>query len=202
MNQKQNLMTIATDLFVEKGYDSVSVRDITEKARVNVASINYYFGSKENLFKEIISFEISKMLEDLDFFENAASLEEWLFKWYEKLLDIYDQKSNLKIDLLLEKQKNFSSSCVLLLAAEQIKPYHGQLLALISKNFDNKLNSTEVLSLAIALTCLPKSYAQDRAILEKIEPDFFKDPHWKQKALRSLMKQSDFLIKGYLDETT
>lgn len=42
----------ATRLFAEKGFDGASVRDIAQRAGVTVGSINYYFGSKEALYRE------------------------------------------------------------------------------------------------------------------------------------------------------
>ena len=42
-------MQAAEELFAEKGFDGTSVRDIAETAGVNLAMINYYFGSKEKL---------------------------------------------------------------------------------------------------------------------------------------------------------
>jgi len=40
-------------LVAERGFESISLRDITTGAGVNVAAVNYHFGSKEKLFEEI-----------------------------------------------------------------------------------------------------------------------------------------------------
>jgi len=37
----------------QKSIDEISIREIANLANVNVASINYYYNSKENLFNEI-----------------------------------------------------------------------------------------------------------------------------------------------------
>lgn len=42
------------ELFAENGINGVSVRTLAKKAGVNVAAINYYFDSKENLYFEVI----------------------------------------------------------------------------------------------------------------------------------------------------
>jgi AcrR family transcriptional regulator len=47
------ILDVAEELFGEQGLDRVSVRDITEKAKVNLASINYHFGSKEDLIAAV-----------------------------------------------------------------------------------------------------------------------------------------------------
>lgn len=46
-------MEKALEVFAEKGFDSASVRDIAQRAEVNVAMISYYFGSKEKLLEAI-----------------------------------------------------------------------------------------------------------------------------------------------------
>ncbi len=51
---RQRLMGMAEKLFAEKGFDGVSVRDITSSADCNVASINYHFGGKDKLYLEIM----------------------------------------------------------------------------------------------------------------------------------------------------
>ena len=49
---REKLLEVAQRLFLDKGYDRVSIRDLTEAAGANVASINYHFGGKENLYRE------------------------------------------------------------------------------------------------------------------------------------------------------
>jgi TetR/AcrR family transcriptional regulator, fatty acid metabolism regulator protein len=46
---RDKIFAAARELFEEKGFDVTSVREIAAKAGVNVALINYHFGSKENL---------------------------------------------------------------------------------------------------------------------------------------------------------
>jgi AcrR family transcriptional regulator len=47
------LLTAARKLFAEKGFRRTSVRDIANEARSNIAAVNYHFGSKENLYREV-----------------------------------------------------------------------------------------------------------------------------------------------------
>ena len=54
-NQKQTeILQIAEELFSKNGFEGTSVRDIAHAASINVAMINYYFESKENLLEIII----------------------------------------------------------------------------------------------------------------------------------------------------
>ena len=56
-NDKQvQIMETAETLFAEKGFNGTSVRDIAEKANVNLAMISYYFGSKDKLLEALFSY--------------------------------------------------------------------------------------------------------------------------------------------------
>lgn len=53
-NKKELILDCAEEMFAERGFDAVTVRQITARAEVRLASIHYYFSSKENLFHEVI----------------------------------------------------------------------------------------------------------------------------------------------------
>jgi len=50
---KERLLDEAEGLFAKKGYDAVSVREITNAASCNLAAVNYHFGNKKNLYLEV-----------------------------------------------------------------------------------------------------------------------------------------------------
>lgn len=50
---KEKIIAAAESLFMEHGYSATSLRMITAKAGVNLAAVNYHFGSKESLIREV-----------------------------------------------------------------------------------------------------------------------------------------------------
>src|SRR3954467_15900151 len=50
---KAGVLAAAEALFAMQGFQTMSVRDITAAAGVNLASVNYHFGSKDALLFEI-----------------------------------------------------------------------------------------------------------------------------------------------------
>jgi len=50
---RERLLEAAERLFAERGYDGTSVREITQAARCNIASVNYHFGGKDNLYLQV-----------------------------------------------------------------------------------------------------------------------------------------------------
>lgn len=60
---KERLIEAAGQLFAEKGLKETTVRDICELAGANVAAVNYYFGDKEKLHEEVISYIVNRIKE-------------------------------------------------------------------------------------------------------------------------------------------
>lgn len=53
-DKKSHILNMAMELFAEKGFEGSSIRDLAARAGVNVAMVNYYFGSKEKLFESLV----------------------------------------------------------------------------------------------------------------------------------------------------
>lgn len=66
LNSKDRILGAAEQLFAEKGFDGVSVRDIAEQAQANVAMINYYFRNKEDLYLGILENYLAEFNAELD----------------------------------------------------------------------------------------------------------------------------------------
>ena len=50
---RDRLLDAAEVLFAEKGYAEASVREITARAGANLAAVNYHFGDKDTLYREV-----------------------------------------------------------------------------------------------------------------------------------------------------
>jgi AcrR family transcriptional regulator len=53
LERKQQLLESATKVFADKGFRETTIADICRDARSNTASVNYYFGSKIELYAEV-----------------------------------------------------------------------------------------------------------------------------------------------------
>ncbi len=62
---RERLLDAAEVLFAQKGYESVSIREIAGEADVNLAAINYHFQGKQNLYVEVLRRRLTPKREKL-----------------------------------------------------------------------------------------------------------------------------------------
>lgn len=73
---KDRILDVAEEIFAEKGYSATSMRTITSRANVNLAAINYHFGSKAQLYQSVFRRRVEPMnrkrIQMLDALETKA----------------------------------------------------------------------------------------------------------------------------------
>ena len=58
---KDRILYAAEALFAQQGFAATSLRQVTGRAEVNIAAVNYHFGSKENLVNEVFRRRMDQM---------------------------------------------------------------------------------------------------------------------------------------------
>ena len=58
---KDRILGAAEELFAQFGFAGTSLRQVTSRADVNIAAVNYHFGSKENLVNEVFRRRMDEM---------------------------------------------------------------------------------------------------------------------------------------------
>ena len=61
---KDRILGAAEELFAQHGFATTSLRQITGHADVNVAAVNYHFGSKDNLVQEVFRRRMDQMSQE------------------------------------------------------------------------------------------------------------------------------------------
>lgn len=105
---EEKIKTAAAKVFVDKGFSGARTRDIAEEAGINLALLNYYFRSKENLYNIVI---MDKLKLFFDVVINIVSdsnttFEEKFPLLVEKYTDLLLNEPNLPMFLLSELKQN------------------------------------------------------------------------------------------------
>ena len=77
VDTRERILDAAERLFMAHGYEGTSMRQITGEAAVNLAAVNYHFGSKESLMQEVFRRRLDwlndERLRVLDAMDGAAA---------------------------------------------------------------------------------------------------------------------------------
>jgi AcrR family transcriptional regulator len=71
---QSKLIEIAIPLFASKGFSAVSVREVTDAAKINIAAISYHFNGKEGLYQAVLEEQLAPVLQALQIAQNNDSL--------------------------------------------------------------------------------------------------------------------------------
>jgi AcrR family transcriptional regulator len=77
IDKKDHILDVAEKVFSDLGFDGASTRMISGEAGVNMAMLNYYFGSKEGLFLAIFERKISSFQTLLQNIGNDENMSSW-----------------------------------------------------------------------------------------------------------------------------
>ena len=58
---RKRLLEATEWLFIDRGYEAMSLRHITARAGANLAAVNYHFGGKEALMQELLSQRLDRL---------------------------------------------------------------------------------------------------------------------------------------------
>jgi AcrR family transcriptional regulator len=98
MNEK--IIEIATKLFAEKGYQTVSTREIADYLGINISTFHYHTGGKSNLYKSVIESLYQRELQVLN--QPILDFEESNFSDKKKVQDTLLRALEGFLDLMLK----------------------------------------------------------------------------------------------------
>ncbi len=120
-------MEVAVELFATNGFEGTSIRQLAQRADVNIAMINYYFGSKEKLFETMLEHKASYMRNRIEVVEADSSLTE-----IEKLDQIIEDYVGRFLS-----QPEFHRVLQQELLVSQREALHQNVISLFAKNTQN-----------------------------------------------------------------
>ena len=97
----------ARRVFLEQGYEGAKIRQIADEAGVNLAMVNYYFRSKDQLFKSIYLETFREFLGQIAGLLNEETLlEVKIWKIVDRYTDFITENPDLPLFVLGEQRNN------------------------------------------------------------------------------------------------
>ena len=108
---KQKVIDAASELFFQHGFHGTSVRDIAERAAVNVSLISYYFKSKQGLLEYAVTQYYEQYLEIID---NVVDSEQKAIETLQHLIEamIQYKTEHFQLTAFIHRELSLDSTFV------------------------------------------------------------------------------------------
>lgn len=156
LNTKEALLTTGRKLFGTFGFDGVSLRRLTQEAGVNLAMVNYHFGSKFALYETIIDQVISKreqafrspesVQQALDSAGNSPRELSKVVAWHVEYMvhGLLSSPSNLWTSQLIEREQANPTACYRKLEEQLFAPNRKSIRLLVEAALGDTVSQDEV----------------------------------------------------------
>ncbi|MEY4531519.1 MAG: hypothetical protein RLZZ156_2240 [Deinococcota bacterium] len=187
----QIIVRAALECLEQHGLGGMTVRKIAMHAKVNVAAINYHFGSKEKLLEQVFDLATTNAFGDLDQFVNAESaegLEQQLYQFllhYAGGLAQYPNVSKVMLHQIMSSPQGQN------IVAQRLETFLEKLNQHIAKlyqshptDFAIRFKTMQIMSVFMCLGMIPNTFnhalainTQDQKNREQLIKAFLQDLH-------------------------
>ena len=132
---RQALIEAGGAVFAEVGFHDATVREICRRAGANIAAVNYHFGDKETLYREVLAYYQGRALQkfplDLGIGPGATPAERLKAFVRSFLLRIFDHSSDAWHGKLISREMIEPTEALDSIVVERIRPQAQHLGAII-----------------------------------------------------------------------
>lgn len=159
LKTEEKIKETARGFFINRGYAATKIRDIADKAGINLSLLNYYFRSKEKLFQTILAESIEEIFGPLiSVMNEEIPLDKKITKLVEKEIDMFINNSELAIfvfsELRLTPEKYLPKAEVSRFGKVEVL-ITKQIREEIEKGTIRKIDTLQLLMLIPSLTFFP-----------------------------------------------
>ncbi len=176
---RQRLLATALRLFAEQGYNQTSTRELADAARVNVASISYYFGDKAGLYRASFIEPMGTPGDDMARYDGPQlTLAQALRGFYDSFLeplkqgDVARHCMKLQFREMVEPTGLFDPT-----EACGIRPLHEALVQVLCRHLGLAAVDDDVARLAVCLAGLGVHMHVGRDITDQLAPALNRGEH-------------------------
>ena len=133
---RDRLLAAAERLFADRGFKKVTVRDICTVAKANVAAINYHFGDKLGLYREVLQSAIDRMRATNEAAREAGkgkSAEEQLRRYIVIFVHRFLESGNDAVHRLITREVHDPTPAIDALVEQGVRPRVEYLSGLLAE---------------------------------------------------------------------
>jgi AcrR family transcriptional regulator len=193
---RERLLRVAEQLFAERGFKDVTVREICHAARANIASINYHFGDKLGLYREVIQTAIDSMRDATDAARRAGDgrpPEEQLRLYINLFLRRLLAPGSESTHRLINREVSEPTEALDDLVEQGVRPRLEYLSGVIAAMIGCDPADRRVLRCVLSVQSQTIIYAKPNAVAERLGFTFKPTPAQIEEAARHI---ADFSIAG------
>lgn len=162
------LLEAAGQVFAEKGLKAGTVRDICERAGANIAAVNFYFRTKENLYVQAVLHAHRSCTQRVPFpnwpkgTPATVKLRDFIRVFVERL--IVDHEPEWRPRLIMREMFEPTEACAAVVQ-EYIRPTFGQLRGILDELLPPETSETKRRLIAFSIVGQILHYRLTRPIL-------------------------------------
>jgi AcrR family transcriptional regulator len=197
---RQHLLAAAGEVFAEVGYRAATVREICERAKANIAAVNYHFGDKEKLYRAVLQetyqTALKKYPADYGLRENATAEERLRAFVHSLLLRIFSDGPSARHGKLMAREMMEPSGALDAIVREDIRPMSTMLRAIVSELLGPGADEETGRLCANSVVSQALFYHHCRPVVVRIFPDMKFDAAGIERLTRHITEFSLAAIKN------
>ncbi|MEL7147138.1 MAG: TetR/AcrR family transcriptional regulator [Bacteroidota bacterium] len=156
LNTEEKIKLAASKVFIRKGYAATKTRDIAEEAGINIASLHYYYRSKQKLFDLVIGEALKKFSNGMDdIFGTELPLHQKITTFVHQYIDFFKINPYIPVFIMSESQNNPEKVDKLIDNRKLLPKLKKELIALADKGIIRPIAPTHFLLNVMSLTAFP-----------------------------------------------
>lgn len=168
IDKREFILDAAEHLFAEQGFEAVSVREISKAAKINIAMVSYYFGSKEKLYEAVIQRKLIVSDTILSQLEKYTTNKEKLFAIVDLFIVRLFENRHLQNIIFREISMNQRSNMTEIIITQVHNNFH-LIIDIIHNGIKNKeFKKVDVELTALTIISIIKTYTHSSKMAYKV----------------------------------
>jgi len=153
---EEKIKRAATKVFIQKGYHATKTRDIAQEAGMNIASIHYYYRSKDKLFEIVAGEAIRGFTKEMDeILGGNAPLHEKIREFTIRYIEFIKKNPYIPLFVFSEAQINPGKLQKMMQDEKMLGKLDEQLRDLAERGVIRKISLAQFMSNMMGLTVIP-----------------------------------------------